>query len=507
MLTRISMWDDKHGWQRTTANQARIAYPYGLGRADYSKQFLCEICGQYANFVVGDYQQPHFRHNRNSRDCEQKSTTYNSIYTTNPRGFSLPLKIVITDNFVEVFIGFLPIPENALQTLSSVNGRLIIKENNNILRQYNIDSSRFLSERVTYLSVGNSLAEEYRLSYPDTVKNMKIYWPTVIDGINNQGTLFDYDSGKRLPRNANVIVGRDYLFITQQSYISQPSGVIITRERTIGRYSLYKIKAVEMSRVTDDFFRRYGGRLTDNPAILTLLYPFAVKNPHVITHTADKVWLHKTNGFVEIYPQHFKPNADVFCVNSDFQQMLSLSRFEDNASVLRYTLLRKVQSIVIPIVFPNIDIRDNRGEIISASEHITLPPSREIYIITEFDGFVDVRSEENTLNRIALKSGVKTIMDVAFNRSYHIYQGLDCVCEFSYARKKQLLHDFSDEDILLRLQKYKGQEVITSHSIGAIAYKLHGLPKTAMWLRSQLVYGKIDNRAKQLLQNIGGEEK
>jgi hypothetical protein len=83
---------------------------------------------------------------------------------------------------------------------------------------------------------------------------------------------------------------------------------------------------------------------------------------------------------------------------------------------------------------------------------------------------------------------------------------LNCVYEFSYARKKQL-QEFSDEDILLRLQKYKGQEVITSHSFGAIANRLYGLPKTAMWLRSQLANGKIDSRAKQLLQSIGGGER
>jgi hypothetical protein len=120
---------------------------------------------------------------------------------------------------------------------------------------------------------------------------------------------------------------------------------------------------------------------------------------------------------VEIYPQHLKPNADVFCVNSGFQQMLSLSRFEDNASVLRYTLLRQVQSVVIPVCSPSIDIRDNRGEIIEASEHTTLPPNREIYIVSKFDGYIEVRDGETTFNRIALKSGLETIMDVAFNRS------------------------------------------------------------------------------------------
>lgn len=501
-LTHISIWDEKHGWQQTTATKARAVYPSGLGRAGYSKQFLCEICGQYANFVVGDYQQPHFRHNRNSNDCEQKSTSNGYYYTTNPRGFSLPLKVKISNSSVDVSIGFLPIFENDLQSLSKTTGQLLIKANNKELRQYSINTSRFSSERVTYLSVGNSLAEEYRLVYPDTVKKMNIFWPTIVDGVSGQGTFFDYESGKRLPRNANVVVGKDYLLILNQwTCLSPSSGVIVTKERTIGNYSIYKVSASGISRTADDFFRRYGCRLTDNPAILTLLYPFAVKSSHVITHTSDKVWFHKTNGFVEVYPQSYRPTADIFAVSSGFQQILSLSRFENNTSVLRYKMLRKVQSITYPSRPRNIDVRNNSNEIIIANEYTALPPNREIHIISEFDGYVEIRNGDFTINRIVLKSGVKAIIDADFNRRYRISQGLDCIYEVTYIRKNRT-QAFSDDEMLTRLRNFKGDPIAVSPSFGVIANRLTGLPKTALWLRKQIANGKIDRRAKQVLQNL-----
>ena len=504
MLTRISMWDDEHGWKRVTASQASAIHPYGLGQANYSKQFLCEVCGQYANFIAGGYQQAHFRHNRNSKDCEQKSTTYNSIYLTNPCGFSLPLKVIIANNAIDVQIGFLPIPENYLQALSQATSHLTIKANNMELAQFNIDSSRFASNRVEYLSVGNKLAEQYKLFYPNTVRQLNVYWPTIVDGISKQGTLFDYESGKRLPRNANVVVGRIYLLITQRTiYAFRSSDITINIERTISGYNIYKVRANNLSRTADDFFRQYGTRLTDAPANLTLLYPYAIRNPHVITHTAEKVWFHKTDGFVEVYPQNLKPQADVFSVNSGFQQVLSLSRFEDNVSVLRYILLRKVQSMSIPIAALSVNVQNNRGETINAGAHSALPPKREIYITSEFDGHIEVCSADYIERKIIFDGGAKTVVDVELNRSYSIYQGLDLVSEISYLRNRQA-QIISDDDVLGRLQKFKGNEVPVTQSFGAIASRLNGLPKTAMWLRRQIATGKLDSRAKELLQSIGG---
>jgi len=501
-LTHISMWDEKHGWQRTTAAEARAVYPAGLTRAVVSKQFLCEICGQYANFIAGEYQQPHFRHNRNSNDCEQKLTSNGYYYITNPRGFSLPLKVKISNSSVDVSIGFLPISENDLQILSKTNGQLLIKANSEEICLYNISTSRFSSEHITYLSVGKSLAEEYRLIYPDTVKKMNIFWPTVVNGFSEQGTLFDYDSGKRLPRNANVIVGKTYLlFLNQRTYLPQSSEVVIIKEYVIGNYSIYKVSATKISHTADEFFRRYGCRLTDNPAILTLLYPFAVNTSHVITHTADKVWFHKTNGIVEVYPQNHKPTSDIFSVNSGFQQILSLSRFENNTSVLRYMMLRKVQYITYPDRSINVDVRNYYNESIIANEYTTLPPNREIHITSEFDGYVEVRNGDFTVNRIALKSGVKTIIDVDFNRRYRIRQGLDFIYEVSYIRKEQT-HSFSDDEMLARLQNFKGEPIAVLPSLGVIADRLTGLPKTALWFRRQIANGKINRRAKQILQNL-----
>ena len=507
MLTRISMWDDEHGWKRITANHASTMYPHGFGKANHTQRFLCEVCGQYANFIAGGSQQAHFRHNRNSKDCEQKSTSYNSIYLTNPRGFSLPLRIVFTNDTMDVQIGFLPIPEAYLQTLSQAASYLTVKANHMDLAQFNIDSSRFASNHVEYLSIGNNLAEQYKLSYPNTFRQLNVYWPTTVDGINRQGTLFDHESGKRLPRNANVIVGKDYLLVTQSViHMFQLSDVVISNERTIGSYRIYKVKARNLSRTADNFFRQYGGRLTDSPANLTLLYPFAIQNSHVITHTAEKVWLHKTNGFVEVYPQNLKSKADIFAVSSGIQQVLSLSRFEDNASVLRYVLLRKVPSISASSVDFGMDVVNNCGEAISAGVHTVLPPNREIYITSAFDGYVEVFVDYYTEQKIALKGGTRTVIDVEPNRGYRIYQGLNLVSEITYSRNRQSQH-VSDDDIFMQLQKFKGNEAPVTQSYGSIASRLNGLPKTIMWLRQQITGGMLDSRAKELLQSIGGKSK
>ncbi|GHU57179.1 hypothetical protein AGMMS49975_22140 [Clostridia bacterium] len=113
MLKHISIWNDEHGWQQITAQKAHKIYPCGLLS---SKQFLCESCGQYANFVVGENQPPHFRHKNYKKYCEEKSTYSNNNYTSNIQRFSLPLKVKITNTVVDVYIGFLPVSENVLNS-------------------------------------------------------------------------------------------------------------------------------------------------------------------------------------------------------------------------------------------------------------------------------------------------------------------------------------------------------------------------------------------------------
>jgi hypothetical protein len=493
------MWIENHGWQRTTPTKARAVYPHGLARANDSQQFLCEICGQYANFVVGDCQQPHFRHNRCSKECEQKTTSVRNYYTTYPRGFSLPLKAIIKGNSIDVLIGFLPISDALIQN----GGSLLIMAEKKILRHFDINISRFSSERVAYLSVGNTLAAQYSLSYPKEISND--YWPTVVDGFAAQGTLFDSESGKRLPRNANVAVGKQYiLFVRQHSPVYSKEDVDISAKQTVGKYDFFFVKALCISRSADDFFRRFGCRLTDNPSVLTLLYPFAIRSSHVITHVANKVWFHKTSGFVEVYPQNLKPKSECFSVKSGFQQILSVSRFEDNTSVLRYTMLRKVVNISYNSRIPSLEVTDIYGLAIEGGEHDKLPRDRQFNVASTFDGCVDVIQDEFIVNKIFMPGGEKIVIDVDFNRHYRVYIGLDRVYDICFARK-QHSKIIDDQKLLVKLQGFKYEPISITHSFGAVSNRIMDYmdyPKTVFWLKNQLATGIIDRKVKQYLQKV-----
>ncbi|GHU55275.1 hypothetical protein AGMMS49975_16860 [Clostridia bacterium] len=383
--------------------------------------------------------------------------------------------------------------------------RGLITANEKRLCQYNIDSSRFSSERITYLSIGNDIYEKYGIVCPIDIP----YWSPVVDGFNKNGTLFDYESGKRLPQNANVVVEKYYHLILREHFcLHHSNDVVVDKENSISGYSIYKVQALKISKSASDFFMRFSCRLSDKPAILTLLYPFAVKSSHIITHTAERVWFHKTNGFVEVRPKNYESNynSDVFSVDSgfqQFQQIIYVSRFEDNTSVLRYAMLRKVETIEYPTRMIDFRVYDNHGISIEDGEYDGLPPNHELNFVAEFDGFARIYKDGVTINKVSVKAGEKAVVNVIHGCKFHLYQGLDCIYEISFVHKKQETK-LSDDKLIVALKNFTGDYVNLTHSFGAIAERLTDFPKTTIWLRNQIKNGKIDRRAKLYLQSILG---
>lgn len=500
-LQHVSIWNNEHGWQHITPEEAAKEFAYSVS-SDWQR-FMCESCGQYATFVNGA-NTPHFKHPRGSKDCDEKITSYRNYHLTNPQGFSLPLKIKINDNKIELLIGFLPIPNNIFSKLEEENVKLSIIANEKVLRQFSINESRFSLEHTTYLSVGDNIAKEYRISYPDMNSQLKVFWPIIVNGINPEGTVFDYESGKRLPQNASVIVGKTYLIIIdKRKYIHSGEDISITKECSFKDYDVIKVVANKLSRSADDFFRYFSCRLTDNPATLTLLYPFSVNSSHVIRHTENKVWFYKTNGFIDVYPYVYLynqvSNEGIFPISGGLQQLISVSRFEQHTSVLRYTLLKKVDFIDEKPTLPLLQVFDNLNEPITVGTHDSLPKDREMHIVSEYDGFVLIIKNNSTIDKIILKSDVKVIIDVDYDLTYQIYQGLDCHYELHY--KKRSCSSISDEALLLELQNFKHDFVSITHSIHILANYLSLYPKSKQWLRKQIKNGKINKKAiKRILE-------
>lgn len=505
-LTRISIWSKGHGWQPTNASIVARTYKYGI--ESYSKMFLCELCNQYVTFVYSEIYNPYFKHPKGSDDCEEKTTSVDPYLTENPLGFSLPIKVKIENGHLEIFIGFLPIGETELEKIANENAKLSICVSNKIIKAYNIDHSRFAPNEVSYLSVGSFIAERYKIDSGGMVE--KTLWPPIIEGIYKNGSLFDKASGKKFPRNANVEVGKDYLLITKQNFYGNSHGDIeIRRVNFIDGYYFYIVKATSLSRSAANFFLAFGTRLTDIPTDLTQIYPFVLRAPHIILHESTKLWFHKTNGIVDTFPESEakERNQSIFDVRGDVQKILSLSRFEERTSVLRFMMLRKDR-----VDFHNAinnshsvtsSVHDSKGIEFHNGQYDKLPSERVLIITTEFDGFADVVAVGNgmLIQRYNLKNGEKTKIDVAYRQKYRIFQGLDCVHEIVFIKERKD-QGIADEQLLCKLKSFNGRKIAIQHNFGVIASKLGEMPLSRLWVMKQIKHGQIDIGAKDYLLKI-----
>lgn len=491
-LEHICIWKDTHGWVRTTPSEAIELHPNGVSSS--SEHFMCELCGQYVSFVVGEYH-PHFRHPVGSEYCAEKTKSYYSYYKTNPLGFSLPLRIRTSSTAVEIFIGFPPVTETDMEKAIKEQALLKISiKSGQVIRQFNINYDRFSSEHITYLSIGDFFSEQYFLDY--TVLD-KYYWPTTVDGFSVNGTLFDEETGKRLPRNAYVKVGRNYLLFTKQ-HVSHSDNIILERKMTINGWKVYRVHAACISKIAADFFLRYGARLTDKASIITHLWPPAVYSSHVLLYCSSTAYFYKTDGHIEFHPPIKQPIIGrdnlMFTVDGWSRKILTVSRFKNRTSVLRYLMLRPVRNINRHFGSPGISVQDIEGNIIEQGTQKSLPPGKIIRVRTDYDGFLETYKNDIVISRLQLKGGQELRIIVEYNRSYRVYQGLDQSWTIYFVREKRN-NSKNDREILKALMSFKGEEVKIPHSFGAIAVKMHNMPQAKTWLQKKLRQGAMPKQA------------
>jgi len=373
--------------------------------------------------------------------------------------------------------------------------------------------SRFDPDKISYLSIGNKLAKEYRISYA-TEGLHKHFWPLLVNGFGDEGVLFDAKRGERIPDRGYVYVNREYLLFLPSRYWYRPSvtDVSVDNHGDISGYKIYLVKATNISDDSRDFFMKYKARLTDQPATLTPLYPFGARSPHVLHHTAEQIWFHKTEGYMKLYPETNPRDNDLqtfaLATRTASCQILSLSHFERYSISFRYIVLRKLSDIPYTPRKASVQIFDDRDNEIVPGTSDTLPVKRTLYVRAEFDGHIDVLKNGFLINRMTLDAdGRKTRLDnIDYNRVYRIYQGADCACELSYYRNRKS-GSISDEDTLQKLKTFKGQPAPVSHTFGAIAARLENMPQTSIWIMRQLRLGVMDKQAKNFIQQLVRGEK
>ncbi len=210
------MWTEK-GWKRVTAREVGCIHPGG-NVSSKSGLFMCDLCGQYVSLTNGVIREPYFKHSKEeeSKDCPERTFGATVSSTFQPGAHELPIRLNVSSrNHFSLELGFLAVPQNILEKCNSKQINII--PNGYGVKPFIYSFTRLFQEGITYLSIGEKPAELYKILTDSSSKELKSYWPESVEGIKN-GTLFDKRTGKKLPADADVQVGKEYYLLTQLSH-------------------------------------------------------------------------------------------------------------------------------------------------------------------------------------------------------------------------------------------------------------------------------------------------
>lgn len=507
-LTHVCMWSG-HGWKRITAPEAARKFPCGISAS--SGLFMCDICGQYVTLASGSIRDPYFKHSseEKSKDCPERTLGSNYSYGFNEQAHDLPIRLrVKSNNSFELSLGFMALPPSIIGKRDgrkiSIQGR-----GRNFCVQYSLE--RLNPYSITYLSLGDEPCDSYSIGYPSDLTKINNFWPTTVQGISYDGTLFDKDTGKKLPEDADVSVGQIYYLLTRRSWMHNNSGINLRRicqksGSYFMRWYVYEVQAVRYDEDSARFFLELHARLTDHPVTFFPVWPEFIEYPYKVLHQSDEMYFYLEGEGVEpkAYPyapvRSWKTNNETVSIQqikcNDWQQLVSAGRVK----VLKYTYLWK-NKLEFPLKEKKLfSISDGDQQEVESGLSEELPKDGVLYVQCEVDGFAEIKDSDGfVLMRYSLPTGVRiAIENIHYNSSVDVYCGLDIVWAARFIRPQNNTKD--DVFLIQRLRSFNNDYIVIPHAIGGIAAKLSGRPRLKQWISSQVRSGRISRKALNLLR-------
>ena len=486
-LRHVCEWSE-HGWVSITATEAARKHPGGTVSAD-SGLFKCDICGQYVGFADGRVRERYFYHNSSEQNkyCEDRTFSTGSIAVFTAKSYSLPIRLRITSyNAFELQMGFFPLPAG------TKGDAFRIEPAGGVEKPFSYNFSRLEESGLTYLSIGKRPATEYRIVFSETPG--ADVWPEWIDGIPDTGALFDTDTGKKLPPDADVQVQHPYYLLRRGSigdHLDDSDHIKCKckckMRDGLSTWYIYKVKAKQLTKEADRFFNQYNCRLTENPVRLFPVWPVYIDTPYILRHSGNTMVFYLQGHKVEAKTYPEAKLRTFSCANSEDkhvlylechgrQQLLSSGRMR----VLKYTYLW----------------RDSLDKCPDVPE-ITVTPLEQwgIQVSAPFDGQIILERRGRRIDRIFLKSGTPTDVRIPCNCEVKIYQGLDLVWSKGY----EMQNASFDAEFVRKLEECSGPLQPIPHSIGAVAARMPNDPELKNWLRKKIRQGQIPESAYRML--------
>lgn len=500
-LKHVCVWKDG-GWKKATPKDFSDKINVN------SRMLMCELCGQYVTLSMGEKQVPHFRHSRGEETklCEERSKASDENFRWLESKIlppqELPLRICVSEPTFHFEIGFVTLPKFFQGKISSA-GLKIKSESQN--------EKTFLTERLyenstTWLDVGSFPEKSYSIELTPNNEEVFSFWSNKVLGVNENGTLFDGASGRKLLTDSDVRIGKQYYLMLDTENYSKSSDVELRRicsKNFLGKiWNLYEIGEIrKLSESAAKFFLQFRCRLTNDPIDIQPLWPIHTTTPHLICHESSQLSF------------YFSGNAQIKCFpaakNSKYQNNLIQILCNDRQQVvvagrahpLQYVYLWKglPQNVTSP---PQVRVTDISGKIISAGTNEKLPKKFSLQVQAEFDGYIFVTTRGVLTEKIFLKANALVeVSDLNLGSELKIYQGLDCIWSVKFERRRKI-SSIADEEIFSRLKCGKGNPISVPHFWGAMTDKLKNFPKVKNWLYQSIRVGNVPEESYKQFQKF-----
>lgn len=511
-LEHVCKWT-KNGWVRTNAESCRKEFNRTVSA--YENKLMCELCGRHVTFVYGKKQIPHFRHERADQNNCPDYTDSSKEKEALKRKYSLPLKMEFTPSMAIVFkIGF---PNGCINW--EKDGKIVIERKGRAPRPYTYSSEKLDKGKTTYLTVGSVPAEKYLIKDFDGI--LKKTSPREIEGIKGTA-LFDEETGKKLPPDADVVVDHTYLLIrSKKSAFTYPvtASLKVNKINNIEpEWCIYEVSATQFSEDAASFFLKFHTRLTNAPVQFYPIWPECVQKPYEVLCREKDLFFYLSGSDTKLISGQVYSATEIASdsENSKVVKVLCDGRkktmFASRFNVLQYTFYNHNNlSEFANHSKTEIAVLDDNNQKVGFGEQESLPFKNVVTIKMKYDGFVELTDSDGVLlYREDVKADQKTrIENIRFGCQLKIYCGKDCIWQASYQKKRQAKQIKAPlgRDLLIQLASYKRDMVPVPRAIGAMALKFKDNPALCRWLAAQLHRGKISRRALQILRTKAQEEK
>lgn len=540
-LNHVCMWNGK-GWQRVTAKEIenrRLLNASPEFLPANTQLFMCELCGQTVDFhKQTDSKSAYFSHKSTEKNKDCPERTFSSYRTPFEQGkYSLPLRIETSHKWVEIQIGFIKVPSSVV----SSNFKVKIDPGHKSGSKFTYNSTRFNTGHITYLSVGSQPCARYALNYSGQTQKLSEYWPNEVEGIDPKGTLFDGNSGRKLPYDADVQIGKTYYLLINKAYEfdwtlknkfrrskeTNPLQIHLWKEKRFGleEWGLYKICAREFSEEAAKLFLKFHTRLTEIPISFDLLWPLCATGSNCIKMNPDQIYI-LTKGNIEgicAIPNHVtemmltpsKENLQLFRVDCQTKrQFIAFGRIHtlDFTNIWTQKFAQTAQK-------GRVSVTDLKGQEIPAGKTKTFPEQKRIRVLTNFDGELVVTRCEAVVDRRKLSAGRQIeYSDISRGMRIQVYIGLDLVWEREWldtpqpqTKKRSVLGYENEQEVLDFVRNTAGTFIPAPHALKNILLGLNECSLLCKWIRTCIQQGQIREqsyrRLQQLYSTVQGEEK